>query len=235
MLVRERHVVEPSVVGSVPYEEARVHEQPGEQEDPVAERVQSREGHVPRPDHERHEVVAESEQHRGHEEEDHGDAMHGEELVERLGPDERLVRPGELDPEQHRLDPGGEEEDEGRVAVPLPDPLVVDGVEPGAEAGLLLPDLLQSSGEGDGHAGYFNPWRKATTASSSSERRGIGGIRFPGFTDCESPIQMARFDGVLESAPAPMEIRLPTWVRSGPTSPRASVPLIVWHPTHADE
>ena len=153
MEVGEGRVVEPAVVGGPPYQEARVHEDPGEQEDPIAERVQAREGHVARPYHERDEVVSEPEQHRCHEPEDHRDAVHREELVVGLWVQQMLVRAGQLGPQQHGFDPAGGEEEERGVDVVLADLLVIDRVQPGAEAGRLLPDLLEAVGDALGGHG----------------------------------------------------------------------------------
>ena len=54
---------------------------PGEQERPVAERVQPRERDVARADHQRDQVVEERRRQRHHDEEHHRDAVHREELV----------------------------------------------------------------------------------------------------------------------------------------------------------
>ncbi|MNC92097.1 hypothetical protein D3C83_84640 [compost metagenome] len=69
--------------------------------------------------------------------------MHGEQLVVRLRIDHPQVRPGELNPHDQRLDPADDEEQQARVQVALPDPLVVDGGEERAESRRLVPRLLQ--------------------------------------------------------------------------------------------
>ena len=77
-------VAEPAGVGRGAEEEAGVEQQAAEQEDPVAERVQPRERHVARADHERDQVVEEHRAQRHDREEDHGRAVHREQLVVRV-------------------------------------------------------------------------------------------------------------------------------------------------------
>ena len=56
-------------------------DQAAEEIEPVAEGVESRETHVRRPDLQWHEVVGESEEHRGRVQQEHDRAVHGEQLV----------------------------------------------------------------------------------------------------------------------------------------------------------
>ena len=127
----QRRVAGPAALGRAARgEPARVQDDPAEQEEPVGERVQAREGHVARADHERHEVVAEAREDRDDDEEDHRRPVHGEELVVGVLGDEVLVRRGELGPHQQRQDAAEPEEGEARDDVEDPDPLVVDGRQP---------------------------------------------------------------------------------------------------------
>ena len=104
LLERERHVVEPARIRRRVHEEARVHEDAGAEEQPVAQRVQARERHVARADHQRQQVVPErAGRHRDDEEEDHRDAVHREKLVVGLRPEHVLVRLRELRAHQERL------------------------------------------------------------------------------------------------------------------------------------
>ena len=118
-------------------EEAQVQDDPAEQEQPVRERVQPRERHVARADHQRHEVVAEAGEDRDDDEEDHRRAVDRQHLVVRVLRQERLVRRRELRAHEQREDAAGDEEDERRRDVEDPDPLVVDGDEPARDAAAL--------------------------------------------------------------------------------------------------
>ena len=59
--------------------------------------------HVARADHQRDKIVAEAEENRHADEEDHGGAVHGEQAVEDLRRDEVIVGNGELNAHQQRL------------------------------------------------------------------------------------------------------------------------------------
>ena len=142
-LAGERHVREPTAVGRMADEHARVQEQAGEQEDPVAERVEPREGHVAAADLQRDQVVAEPGQHRRVEQEDHRRAVHREELVVGLGRQDVVVRRRELVAHHERGQAGDEEEHERRVDVAHADPLVVDGREEARDARRVAPLALE--------------------------------------------------------------------------------------------
>ena len=94
---RERRVARPAALGRpAGGEEARVEDEPAEQEEPVRERVQPREGHVVRADHQRDEVVPEAGQDRHDDEEDHRRPVDREQRVVGVAADEVLVRGREL-------------------------------------------------------------------------------------------------------------------------------------------
>ena len=131
---RERRVTEPSALRRAAKEERRVDEQTAEEERPVRERVQPWERDVTRTDHQRDQVVEERGAERHHDEEDHRDAVHREDLVVLLGRQDVTVRMGELEADQQRLAPTDEEERERRDAVEDADALVVDGGDPAPEA-----------------------------------------------------------------------------------------------------
>jgi hypothetical protein len=142
-LHRERRVDRPAGVGrSARGEEARVERDAAEEERPVGECVQAREGHVARADHQRNEEVPEAGQDRHDDEEDHRDAVDREELVVVLARDEVLVRRRKLRTDEEREDPAGHEEDERRRDVEDPDALVVDGREPAHEPPVLPRDRV---------------------------------------------------------------------------------------------
>jgi hypothetical protein len=128
-LARERGVREPPGLRWLP-EERRVEDDPAEQQQPVGERVQARERHVARADHQRQEVVREARHHRHHEQEDHRRAVEREELVVALRRQQVVVRRAELEAHQQRLDAADQEEGERRDDVEDPDLLVVGRGEP---------------------------------------------------------------------------------------------------------
>ncbi len=111
-------------------EEAREQDQAAEQEQPVRERVQPREGDVARADHQRHQEVPEPGEDRDDDEEDHRRPVQGHHLVVGIAREEVLVRLRELGAHQEGKHAAGAEEDEARDEVEDPDPLVVDGRDP---------------------------------------------------------------------------------------------------------
>ena len=113
LAVGERRVAVPAGVRrAVLGEEAQVERDPAEEEQPVRQCVEPREGDVPRSDHQRHEVVREAGEDRHDDEEDHRGAVNREQLVVALAGDEVFVRLRELRAHQQREDPSGTEEDE---------------------------------------------------------------------------------------------------------------------------
>ncbi len=132
----ERHRRDPARLGWAPEDRRVEHDAAGE-EQPVGERVQPREGHVARADHQRDEVVAEARQHRHDEQEDHRRPVHREELVVDLRADERVVRLAKLQADHQRLGAAEDEERERGDEVEDPDSLVVGGREPAHQAARL--------------------------------------------------------------------------------------------------
>jgi hypothetical protein len=134
---RQVRVGEPPRVRQLrPQEEAEVDEDPAEEVDPEGERVEPREGDVARPDLQRDHVVEERGGQRHQRQEHHGHRVHGEHLVVELGRDERVVRHDQLSPDQQRLDPPDQEEEEGGPEVEDADPLVVDRGDPAPQPGV---------------------------------------------------------------------------------------------------
>ena len=126
LAVGERRVAVPAGVRrAVLGEEAQVERDPAEEEQPVRQCVEPREGDVPRSDHQRHEVVCEAGEDRHDDEEDHRGAVNREQLVVRVARHEVLVRRRELRAHQHCEQPAQAEEDERRADVEDSDPLVV--------------------------------------------------------------------------------------------------------------
>src|SRR5439155_21472730 len=117
-------------VETVPADEAEVEQRAAEQEDPEPEGVQSGKRQVARADHQGNEIVREAEDDRNSHEEDHGRAVDREETIEGVGRYERESGPGELKPDQERLDASDHEKDQARDDVHDPEPLVIYGHDP---------------------------------------------------------------------------------------------------------
>ncbi len=139
--VGERHEADPAGFRRVP-EDRGVEDDAAGQEQPVGERVQAREGHVARADHQRHEVVGQAGHHRHDEQEDHRRPVHREQLVVGRRRDQRVVRRAELQAHHQRLDAAEAEEHERRDHVHDPDPLVVGRRDPARPAARLALDAV---------------------------------------------------------------------------------------------
>ena len=119
-------------------EVAAVEHDPAEQVQPVRERVQARERHVARADHQRHEEVAEPGEDRHDDEEDHRRAVHRHRAVVGVLRQEVLVRRRELRAHQQREHAARRRRRPSAVHdVEDPDPLVVDGREPARDLAAL--------------------------------------------------------------------------------------------------
>ena len=125
----QRGIGEPAAIRREAHQKTGIHKQPRQEEDPVAERVQAREGHIARAGHERDQEVAKPKQDRGGKEEDHGRAVHGEELVVDFRAEQVVLRQGQLRAHKERLNARQAEEQEGREHIPDPDHLMVDRAE----------------------------------------------------------------------------------------------------------
>ncbi len=145
----ERRVAGPPALGRGE-EDRGVEDEAAGGEEPERQRVQLRERHVPRADHERQEVVAEARHDRDDEQEDHRRPVHRDQLVVRLRVQQRVVRLGELEPDQQRLGPSEQEEHEGEDQVHDPDALVVGRGDPRRPARALAVDAARGDlGDGD--------------------------------------------------------------------------------------
>ena len=133
----QRRVREPSHVRSVARaiqatgaQQTEVQQEPAERCQPETERIQPRERHVARADHQWQQVVGEPE-HDGHgHEKDHRGPMHGEHAVEDLRRHEVVVRNHELDAHDRRFNPADDEKDQRVKDVEDAQPLVIDGRHP---------------------------------------------------------------------------------------------------------
>ena len=148
---------------------------PAGQQQPEGERVQAREGHVARADHQRQEVVGEARHHRHDEQEDHRRAVHREQLVVDLRRDQRVVRRAQLQADHQRLDAAEAEEHERRDHVHDPDPLVVGGRDPARPAARLALDAVGDDlGDGGCVGGHFVRWSPRCPRGSRPVRRRSG-------------------------------------------------------------
>ena len=113
---REWRIGRPARVrGAAVGEEAQHEHEAAEDEEPVRERVQPRERHVGRADHERHEVVREAGEDRDADEEHHRRPVDRDELVVVLRADDVRVRLGQLHAHDQRHQSGEDEEHERRA------------------------------------------------------------------------------------------------------------------------
>src|SRR5207237_9146042 len=96
-------------------------------------------GEVRLADHERDEVIGEPDEERDDREQDHGDAVNGEQLVVQLGIHEVRLRRRELRTDDERLEPAEDEEGRTHPDVQDPDLLVSDGPQPSRGAAAAWP------------------------------------------------------------------------------------------------
>ena len=145
---RERRVGHPAELRRAPgHEEGHQHGDGPGQVEPVAQRVEAREGHVGRADLQRHDVVGQAtEGERAGEQVQHQAAVHGEERVELREAQQRGVRRGQLQPHEQGHDPREVEDGDGGDHVAQPDDLVVGRGQPLEDAGgpvVLVPAVAR--------------------------------------------------------------------------------------------
>ena len=126
----ERRVGEPAESGCSARDEAQVNHQAAEQRDPKSEGVQPRKGHVAGADHQRHQIVADADQNRHADEEDHRRAVHREELVECVGAEHAVARIEELPTHQQRFNAADHEKHDAHQHIHDADLLVIDRRRP---------------------------------------------------------------------------------------------------------
>ena len=85
-----------------------------EEENPKAKGVQTRKRHIPRADHEWHEVVRKAEGERHADQKNHGRAVHGEALVEDIRRQEVVIRKSQLNAHEPCEEAGDDEEKQSR-------------------------------------------------------------------------------------------------------------------------
>ena len=136
-LVVERGVTRPTGREAAE-EDRRDEDHPGRHQQPEGERLDPREGHPPRADHQRHEVVGErAEDARGHHSHHHR-AVQADERQVVAGIEELRRGTQQLGPDQHRVEAADEEEEADPEQVLDPDDLVV-GAEPEVAADAARP------------------------------------------------------------------------------------------------
>ena len=130
LVTRERRVGRPTL-GRRPTEQVPAEdESAAERQQPEAQGVDAREGHIRSAELERNDVVSEARQRGDDEQEQHDRAVHRERLVVGVLIQELHARDGELGPDDEGKDAGREEEQEAVQDVQDPDLLVVDGRQP---------------------------------------------------------------------------------------------------------
>jgi hypothetical protein len=92
---------------------------------------------------ERHEINAHGFHDWHREQKHHGGAMHGEELVVEIRPDQRAVRPRKLQTHQRGDDAAGDEEAECGDEIPARDALVIHRFQPAEKTRLVAPCARQ--------------------------------------------------------------------------------------------
>ena len=123
---RERHIGEPADIRPDIQHEGDPDHEAAEQIDVVREGVQPREGDVARADHERHEIDGKGLADGHAEEEHHRRAVHGEELVVEIRPDQVVLRLRQLQAHDDGGQAAEEQEDDGGDDVAAADDLVID-------------------------------------------------------------------------------------------------------------
>ena len=108
----------------------------GDRQHPERQRVQPRERHVRRADHQRQDVVRQPGEDRDDEQEDHQRRVDAEEAVVRVRVDELRARRRELGAHEHRQQAADEHEEERGDDVLDPDHLVI-----GVDAEVVLPGV----------------------------------------------------------------------------------------------
>ena len=111
-------------------DEAVVQHQTAQRGHPEAEGIHPGERHIPGADHQGNQIVGKSNDQRHPHKEDHGGSMHGENAVEDLGGEKIVMRHGQLNAQQDRLEAPDQQKDHGVGDVHQANLFVVDGDHP---------------------------------------------------------------------------------------------------------
>ena len=189
----QRRIHEPATARAAVEQHRAHHEDAANQEAPVAVGRQARERHVARAQEGGQHKDADRLEHRHREQEHHGRAMHGEELVEPVRIKELVVRHRQLHPHQQRKHARTQHEEQRRQRIPGTHLVVVHGgpvgkplrLHPGAAQPRLVrlllgridgfvqhrlgrrPDAFRLRAVGAG-VSHFRPFRYVASASRSA-------------------------------------------------------------------
>ena len=141
-------------IKTVATDETEIQEQAAERGEPETPGVEAGKGHVARADHQRDKVIAEAEEYRHGDEENHGGAMHGEHAIESLRGNEMIVGNDELDAHDGGFDAADHEEKDGVEDVEDAEALVVNSGDPGVEQVAERARGRSCGSEGDGFRGH---------------------------------------------------------------------------------
>src|SRR6266404_643341 len=233
----QRCVREPADCGSPAGEHAKVQKNSTKRHAPETKGIETRESHVARADLQRQDVICEAEHYRHDDEKDHRRAVHGEELIERVGLEKVVVRHDELEADEQRFGAADYKEDQSGQHVENSDALMINGGKPRepimCALGRIqdcLSELCDSSG-----AVHCSVERYSLSWSSCSSVKLKSGMSAPGLICCGLFSQRRIFAGVFSRIPAPSCLRLPTCVRSGATRKSApATPRIAWQLMQVD-
>ncbi|MNQ24738.1 hypothetical protein D3C85_379420 [compost metagenome] len=132
---RQRRIERPAEVRpATGSEQGRHQHQERRRQQPEAEVVHARQGHVRRADHQRDHPVGEADEGRHHRTEDHHQTVHGGHLVEELRLDDLQPRLEQLGANNHRERTAKQEHGERKPQVQGADVLVVGGQHPAHQA-----------------------------------------------------------------------------------------------------
>ena len=132
----------------------RIHrEHPARHVDVPAQQVQPRKGQIARADHHGHQEISEDRgNRRNQEEENHDDAVHGEQLVVGFRLHQRALRIDQVDAHQNGEGAADEEEERDRNQVEKRDAFVIGGEQPGLPA-VVRVQIIDAGSRGGGRLG----------------------------------------------------------------------------------
>src|SRR5207237_5489853 len=105
---------------------AEIEQQATKEKHPVTKRVQAGKRHIPRADHQWHEIINQSGDNRDADQKDHRGAVHRKEAIENIGWQYGVVRRDQLDAYHQHHEPGEEEKNQGGTDVHQAEFLVIN-------------------------------------------------------------------------------------------------------------
>src|SRR5207249_43156 len=230
-------VGEPADCGSAAGEHAKVQKNATKRHTPESKGVETRESHIARADLQWQDVICETEHYRHDDEKDHCRAVHGKELIERVGLEKVVVRHDELEADEQRFGAADYKEDQSGQHVENSDALVINGSEPREAIVCALGRIEDCVPEfrDCGGAVHRSVERYSLSWFSCSSVKLKSGMSAPGLIACGFLIHRCMFAGVFSRIPAPSCLRLPTCVRSGATRKSApATPRTAWQLMQVD-